>query len=59
MGRDRLLSILGGWDGTDCIDHTVVLGAHSISRVVRWLTKALSIILVLWRIQMEKGDEVC
>jgi hypothetical protein len=59
MGRDRLLSILGGWDGTDCMDRAAVPGARSVSGVVRWPTKALSIILVLWRIRMEKGDEVC
>jgi len=49
-GRDRLLSILGSWDGTNCMDRAAVPGVRSISGVIRWPTKALSIVLVLWRI---------
>jgi len=45
-GRDRLLSILGGWDGTDCMGRAVaVLGGRSVPGVVRWPTKALSIVV--------------
>jgi hypothetical protein len=43
MGSDRSLSILGSQDGTYCMDHTAMLGACSVSGVVR-------IVLVLWRI---------
>jgi hypothetical protein len=44
-GRDRLLSILGGGDGTDCMDHTAVPGVRSVPGVVRWPTKELSIVI--------------
>jgi len=52
MGSDRSLSILGSQDSTDCMDHAAMLGARSVPGVVR-------IVLVLWRIRMVKGDEVC
>jgi hypothetical protein len=45
MGRDRLLSNLGGGDGTDCMDHTAVPGVRSVPGVVRWPTKELSIVV--------------
>ena len=51
-GSDRSLSILGGRDGTYCMDRAAMPGACSVPGVVR-------IVLVLWRIRMVKGDEVC
>ena len=51
-GSDRSLPILGGQDGSNCMDRTAMPGARSVPGVIR-------IVLVLWRIRMVKGDEVC
>jgi hypothetical protein len=59
-GRDRLFSIVGIRDTTRvCIERAGAAppGTSSVPGVVRWPTKALKSVLVLWKMREVNGEE--